>query len=151
MTSRQQEAHTLRQQGLNQQEIGKAMGIKQPRVSALLNLNRTLYRGIARYRETDKFRATHREYSKKWARENPGKARAMARRYYAANPEKAKAQQRRYYAANREKILEWQAKYRKTPEGRETQRKANAVYQRTPQGRENHNRAARKRARQTIF
>ena len=96
MTPRQQEAHDFRAQGLTQRAIGEVMGIKQPNVSALLDLNRMQYMANDRYRQTEKYRLTHREYYKKWARENREKVNARSRRYYAANREKVLERQRTY-------------------------------------------------------
>ncbi len=98
MTPRQQEASELREQGLTQQEIGARMGIGQSRVSNLLDLNRKQYLVLARYRKTELFRKTTREYSKKWRRENSEKASATNRRYHVANREKILERQRARYA-----------------------------------------------------
>ena len=99
MTPRQAEASKLQEQGLTQQEIGVKMGIGQSRVSALLNLNRTLYLSAARYRQTELYRKTHNEYCRKWNSENPETRRVMAHRHYAANREEILERRRARYAA----------------------------------------------------
>ena len=95
------EASKLQEQGLTQQEIGVKMGIGQSRVSALLNLNRTLYLSAARYRQTELYRKTHNKYCRKWNSENPEKRKTSARLAH-----------RKYYVVNREQILERAVKKR---------------------------------------
>lgn len=76
LTPRQQEARTLRDQGLKQHEIGERMGIYQPAVSALLSLNRKKYLSNARYAKTLKGRKSHNRAVQKRRRKQSVRSRA---------------------------------------------------------------------------
>ena len=47
----------------------------------------------------------------RWAKANPEKVRATAKKHYAANKEDKAAYQKEYRAANREKVSEWHKDY----------------------------------------
>lgn len=49
--------------------------------------------------------------NKKWAKENPEKVKAKARRYTEAHPERAVARRKRYYDAHRKEALEYSKSY----------------------------------------